>query len=435
MATPLFWLLWCVGSVGFALIFARGLARPVEMIGLPFVFAVFGAYFYVFVPLQVAFHLSGFLPPFTLEIGHLCVVLALASLWLGWWLTIRRHTPPDLALPQPVDRHLLFRVGIVSVVAGVAGNWTFLSFGSEGFGESGYWYMLFQVAYPGAAACIIALVQDRSLRTPLNYTVLVGSISYLLVPYLIWARRGPTMAWVLTLMFSAVLGSRRTPSRRAVTLGLAAAGSIALTILAARKYLDRGESVTDSISAVSFEDVALRRTRQVADNEYVYHCALVGTTYLTGRYQYGTGHLGVLFNAIPRAVWPEKPGRGAGLFPDARALMPSVTGISMGRGMAAGPISDSFVQYGFLFPLFWGLLGWLGGLVWRRALHPDDWYWKVTLVNVLACTHWLVAQSFVAFAVPLLFGQAVPVLGWLYTRHVSAAAQRGSAGAIGTKPR
>jgi len=249
----------------------------------------------------------------------------------------------------------------------------------------------------------------------------VAPVLYLLLPYLIGARRGPTMAWILTVVFSAVLGSQRAPSRKSVVLGLATAGVVALSVVSMRAFLEKGSSVTDAVASLSFEDVAFRKTREVADNEYVYHCALIATTTETGRYQYGTGHLGILFHWIPRTLWPDKPVRGGGLFPDARALMPSVTGISMARGMAAGSISDSFVQYGWFFPLFWIAVGWGAGLVWVRALRPDDWFWKVTLVNVLSCAHWLVAQTVAAFAVPLLFGQIVPLVGVLYIRHVKAA--------------
>jgi hypothetical protein len=424
MATPLFWTLWFVGILCLGAIFLRGLLRPFEMLGLPFVVVVFSGYFYVLMPFEAAVHLSGYLPPWTLEVGHACALLGIVSLWFGWWLSARRAMLSQRAERAETDRRALFRIGIAAVLVGSLGNWTFDNFNTAGFGESAYWYMLFQVAFPGAAACIIAVVQDRRVRTLVNLLVLSGLVLYLLSPYLLGARRGPTMAWILTISFSLVLGSGRTPSRKSVLLGLGAAGGIALTILASRGFLEHGASVTDAVASMSLEDIAFQKTRQVADNEYVYHCTLIATTMETGRYQYGTGHLGILFHWIPRSMWPDKPVRGAGLFPDPRALMPAVTGITMGRGMAAGGFADAFVQYGFLFPLFWVLFGWAAGTIWVRALRPDDWFWKVTLVNVLSCAHWLVAQSVVAFAVPLLFGQMVPLIGLLYVRHVNASASR-----------
>jgi hypothetical protein len=422
MATPLFWTLWALGIMCLGLILLTGLRRPFEMMGLPFVVAVFGVYFYVFMAFEAAVHLAGYLPPGTLEIGHLCAVLAIVSLWLGWWLSIRRVILPSMPVPASLDRTRLFRLGAVALVVGSLGNWTFYRFNTEGFGETAYWYMLFQVAFPGAAACIIALVQDRRLRTPIRIVIVGGLVLYLLLPYLLSARRGPTMAWIITVLFSIALGSRRPPSRTSLLVGLGAAGAVALTFLSMRAVLERGETVSDAVASVRLSDVAFRKTRQVADNEYVYHCALIATTSETGRYQYGTGHLGILLHWVPRSLWPEKPERGGGLFPDARALMRPVTGISMARGMAAGAIADSYVQYGPLFPLFWVFLGWAAGLIWARALRPEDWFWKITLVNVLSCAHWLVAQSAAAFFVPLLFGQFVPFIGALYLRRVNSSA-------------
>jgi hypothetical protein len=420
MATPLFWLLWSCGIAWLLFVFLRCLSKPTEMLGLPFVFAVFGGYFYVFMPYEAGIHLAGFLPPWTLEIGHACALLGLVSLWVGWWSSTRGIAGfASDAAHGNADRRYLFHVGLGGCWVAFFGELSFGAFNTEGFGESAYWYMLFQLAYPAAALAIIALVQDRRLRTPLRLLLLVVPVARLALPYLLAARRGPTVAWVLTILFAVVLGARRTPSRRTIVLGLTSAGVLALTIFAMRGQLERGESFVDAASQVSFEDIALRRTRNVADNEYVYHCALIGTTLTTGRYQYGTGHLAVLASWVPRGLWPDKPVRGGGLFPDARALMPSVTGISMGRGMAAGTIADSFVQYGYAFPLFWAFLGWMGGLIWKRALRPEDWFWKVTLVNLLACSHWLVAQSFGAFLVPMLFGQSVPIAGLLLERRRS----------------
>lgn len=416
----MFIFLWALTLVVIGYPILRGLRRPSELTTLPFIASFFGAYFYLYMSYQASINLGGILPQRVLERAQLVVLAGFVALYLGWFTA---PSAKKKAAGKSLSPKTMWQTGLAFLWAGAIADTAFRSSG-VGFDTSAYWYMAYQVAYPASAMCVIALVGDRTLRSTLNYCLLLTPVLGIALPYLVAARRGPTLAWLLVATYSFALARRRPPSRAVIFGMLSLAGVLALIAVNARTDLANGDDFLTASRKLSVDKVVSERTRTVSDNEFAYHCAMVDTCLTTGRYQYGTGHALLFLSWIPRSLWQSKPGRGEGLLPPAKEVLEEVTGISMGAGMCAAGIADSFEQYGFAFVLYWFVLGRLGAKAYQRT--HDSWFWQVTWVNVMACSHWLIAQGFAAFVVPMLLGEIVPVVTLLRARASRRGARPGT---------
>jgi len=88
------------------------------------------------------------------------------------------------------------------------------------------------------------------------------------------------------------------------------------------------------------------------------------------------------------------------------------TGIDMGPGMSAAGFAFPFEDFGFFCVVFWFVLAVVASRVYHRARNSDSLLWKGAWLNILACSHWLIAQDFGAFFVPMMLAQATMVAGW-----------------------
>src|SRR5207302_1873484 len=120
------------------------------------------------------------------------------------------------------------------------------------------------------------------------------------------ARSGPTLAWGVLFLGAAALSGR---VRLRFWLGVGALlclGILTLTFVPARTYLAESATILQALEKTSVADAVSYKAKDVSDNEFVYHCAVVGTAYETGRYQYGTKLLMLFVHWVPREYWPTK---------------------------------------------------------------------------------------------------------------------------------
>jgi hypothetical protein len=188
---------------------------------------------------------------------------------------------------------------------------------------------------------------------------------------------------------------------------------VMLLFLQIRDITYKGGTWSEAIHSLDINAAITEKVEQPEDNEYINNCQLIGTIYQNGKYQYGTGHLGLLLHWIPRAVWKNKPTLGEGyysydeLFDDVEAA----TGVHLlGHGASSGGGADTFVQYGIFCPLFWLGLSWGMGVVYVRARVYDSPRWLFCYVGFICASHWLVSQGLSAAFVPGMFFQAVPLV-------------------------
>ena len=142
-------------------------------------------------------------------------------------------------------------------------------------------------------------------------------------------------------------------------------------------YLSSGFSWQDAVRIGSSNVIEDRRSKELADNEFVNHAIQIEANLKTGMYQYGTVHLGMLTHWIPRAIWPGKPQRSMGLYPLARDHYKPGFYTNLGHGGAWGPVADSFDNYWYYCIVFWYLIGWGAVALYRprsgaRAIELED---------------------------------------------------------------
>ena len=283
---------------------------------------------------------------------------------------------------------------------------SFLASGREADDTSAYWYLLITLAYPGMALCVAVLVLVPSRRTLFNLVVL-GVLVYLVVyPFLVCARRGPTFVTIISISMAFFLTRARLP-RPGVVLGVFfGAGLVILFIYTARRSVYSQESWQDFMDTVTVDEVVSQRAQKTGDNEFFNHCLALEANLRTGLYQYGTAHLAMFVHWVPRSFWPGKPMRGRGFFPTALYAVETEYAHNVGYGGAIASVEDTFDNYGYFFPLFWVVAGYVTASFFAKTQETNDLRWKLHYVGLLSASHWFVAQNFPESFVPFCFFQA-----------------------------
>ncbi len=212
--------------------------------------------------------------------------------------------------------------------------------------------------------------------------------------------------------------------------GLGAAGAIMLLFLQIRVTIYNGGTWTEAFQKLDVNDAVVGRGDEARRQRVRQQLPGRRHDFENGRYDYGTGHLGLFLHWVPRAIWPNKPAVGEGDY-TGRELFDDVEKASgvrlLGSGAAYTGVADSFLEYGVFCPLFWFLLSALVGLVYRLAILTRSPWWMFCYAGFLCATHWLVSQSFSAAFVPGMYFQMVPLgvfaLVWIYRRMTAAPTQ------------
>jgi len=408
--------IWWAATVGIcAWKIAEGFWRPHRMLEWPFLACAMWAYFYVYMAYDARIALSDYLGNGIANLGQLMPLLCLVGILVGWGLgaRVKGRRPPEKRT-YPYLRFWL--AGLFFLMVGAAGGFSVMRAAESGTlkyqDSSGYWYLLFYVGYPGLAMAVWALFKmEPGMRKYLWIITIIGLAAFMF-PHLANARRGPLFPAIMVLLLVPPLATKRPPNRLIFCGGLAGAALVMLLFLQVRSFTYNGGTWSEAIHNLSLDTAIEERVKQPEDNEYINNCQLIGTIYQNGKYQYGTGHLGLLWHWIPRAVWKDKPTLGEGsysfdeLFDDVEAA----TGFHLlGGGAAAGGVADTFVQYGVFCPLFWLGLSWGMGIVYVKARVGNSPRWLFCYVGFICASHWLVSQSLSAAFVPGMCFQAVPL--------------------------
>jgi hypothetical protein len=313
------------------------------------------------------------------------------------------------------------------ITLGAVGNFSVSRAGDEGdlnfHTASAYWYLLFYVGYPGLAIAVWAALKSKS---PLKYVLLGITFAGLVVfmmPQVLNARRGPLFPAIIVLLLVPPMTMRRAPNRLVYCGGLAITAVVMLVFLQVRSVLYTGGSWSEAFHNIDVGNAVVERGGEADDNEYVINCQVIGTTFQNGKYDYGTGHLGLFLHWVPRQVWPAKPVLGEGIYANNEMFddIEKATGVRLlGSGAADAGVADSFVEYGVLCPFFWFFLGWLVGAVYLKAIRSGSPWWMFCYTGFLCSSHWLISQSFAASFVPGMYFQLIPLgvlaMVWLYRR-------------------
>ncbi len=208
---------------------------------------------------------------------------------------------------------------------------------------------------------------------------------------LLTARRGPTFAFVLIVLMGWYINRRKRPPIFAVgTLGVCL-GWLVLFLVTNRSNIYLGSSFEVTTDVGNIVDQA------DTGNEYIYGAGTVLSAERRDHYFWMRRYLAqILVRPIPSAVWPTKyedfgvpellhnGGTGEG-FGDALGWVGA-------DGSAPGIVADLFVElWWFAIPAM-AALGWIYGMVWKRAVTRGG-PWSSQYVILSALSIYLVMQT------------------------------------------
>ena len=393
----------------------EGFLRPRRMLEWPFLACAMWAYFYGYMAYNAKVGLPEYLGNGIANIGQFMPLLCLVAILAGWHLgTHGRQQVERDTRTYPYLK--IYLAGLVFLAIGAAGAYSVmrhLKAGDMNYAESsGYWYLLFYVGYPGLAMNIWALFRMSPAARKYLWLVTLVVLAGFMYPHLQDARRGPLFPAVMVLLLVPPLATRRAPNPLLFFGVLVVAAIVMLAFLQVREVIYAGGSWQQALHRVDVGTAVTDKTERAEDNEYINNCQLMGTLYQNGKYEYGSGHLSLLWHWVPRAIWKDKPGLGEGIYSTTEVFddVEAATGYRLlGTGAASGGVAETFMQYGPLCPLFWFALSWGMGLVYFRALVGNNPRWLFCYIGCICATHWLVSQGFSAAFVPCMFFQIVPV--------------------------
>jgi len=426
--------IWWLGTVVLCLwkIIEAVVFRPVRLLEWPFMACTMWLYFFGYMAYKAKMTLSAYLGNGMANIGQLMDFLCLIGLLAGWSAAMRLQVKWTVK-QRPVYPYLLcWLTGFGLVVLGAIGSYSVVQAGEEGDlnfqTASAYWYLLYYIGYPGLA---IAMWAALKFKPPLSYILMGVTFAALVVflyPYLAGARRGPVFPAIILVLLVPPLTLRRPPNRLLYCGGLIGVGVFMLLCLQIRTTIYSGGTWSEALQKLNVEDAVVERGDEAYDNEYINNCQVIATVNDSGKYEYGTGHLGLFLHWVPRAFWPDKPVLGQGVYYSDKERfddIEKITGVSLlGFGASTAGVAESFVEYGYLCPLFWFLLAFGIGFVYLKAVRSGSPWWLFSYVGFLCSTHWLISQGFAPAFVPGMYFQLVPlgvlVMVGLYRRLTAA---------------
>lgn len=408
----MFWVWWSLTCLVIAEQLIRAWNHQKELLAFPTFASVMWGYIYVYLPYALMASNSSLFSPQDWAFYQLTAFIGIFSLNVGWRITflgrMRKHIS---TVPAQYNLNKLRDAAIAFSLVGILGFQSFLQSTTGYQGASGYWYLLFLTCYPGVSICVALMTLSPSFRKPAMIATLVVVGILLFYPLLSRTRRGPTYAGIIAVV-SAYAAVQARPPRVLVLSSLACTGLLLLVLVTLRTS-GSGDLWHGKIS---LDGAITKRASTLNDNEYYNHCQMIGANLRTGLYQYGTVHLGVLLNWIPRQVWLNKPGRSVGFYPEAFKTIKGSEKSNLGFGGSWGPVADAFNNYWYFFPIFFLGLGVLTAYVFHRAMDSNALNWKMHNVGLLCASHWFVAQCFSEAAVPALIFQGVFYVAFRYAR-------------------
>jgi hypothetical protein len=394
----------------FAGVITTSLLTPRKMLSFKFTSVFLGSYFYIFLNFSAQSQMGSYLDN-TDQFLSLAIILCT-------YIAIVIARPSVKCLKGEVaaveyDWNMLWYISIVVAVIGFAGTYSFTSQSERDWkGTTAYWYMTFHATYPA-----IALMLWASLKTPGREgrvkLICTGFLAFAcLVPYVITVRRGPMFPMAIVLLFTPSLALRRSPSRFMLLSGLAATGFLMLLFVTIRDYSISSDRQWSKIFSLNLSDTLLFKAKNVNDNEFIYHCYLVTSSYRSGLYQYGTSYLNLAVCWIPRQIWLDKPDMTVGWFesPMQGNRVFEVVGSSLSGGAAAGGIANVFLQFGLLTPVFFWWIARSFENLYAKCIAFGDPRHCLVYVGLSAGLHWFIAQGVEAAFVPCVIYIVIPLV-------------------------
>jgi hypothetical protein len=240
---------------------------------------------------------------------------------------------------------------------------------------------------------VMMAVMGRSAGGPRwpSYAMLASFGLPWLLTAVLMARRGPTFELVLVVLMGWYINRSRRPPL--ITVGIVGfcVGWLVLFLVTNRQsiYIGSDQAMTTDVSQVV--------EKPGTGNEWIYGAGTVLSSQRRDHYYWMRRYLAqILVRPIPSSIWPTKyedfgvpellynAGTGQG-FGDALGWEGAV-------GAAPGIVADLWVEVWWFAIPFMGLLGWLYGYTWRKAITRGG-PWSSQLVVISALTIYMVMQT------------------------------------------
>jgi hypothetical protein len=416
MDNIIFWVLWGLTVLLAGSVVVDALLKPYKLLEWPVLCSVIWLYFYGYMAYDAMRFFSVEVTPRAFVLGQLLPLLSLAGLLYGWHLGKPSGQSRSRTYALVENGIFIWMVGIVLILVGAVGSYMLHAGRQQGgydyAGTSAYVYLSFYVGYPGFALSFWVSAMSRDIRRFVLFSLTLLALAVFLYPHMAALRRGPTFPAILLLLIVPPLATRKAPNRTLFLSGLAILGVVLLAYLPLRKVIYDKGTWKEALAELSIADAVTERGKSIRDNEFVNNCHLIETLADNGKYQYGTGHGSLFLHWIPSSIWKSKPalGEGSYSYDELFADVAESAGIQLlGGGAASGGVADAFVQYGFLTPLFYLVLGWLMSKAYWKGWHEGSVLWIHGYIAIVCSTHWLLSQGFAAAFVPMLAFLFIPL--------------------------
>ena len=369
------------------------------------------------------------------QILNVLGILAFVVACLAAGVRLRRQRRAEVARLSPAAcRRLLFGAALAGSVGLICWGITIVNVGgfvnaystsyTGGWDDSGYVRDGSLLLLTGVLLAVTALSAGAP-RWPSLLIIGIYGFPWLSQAILM-ARRGPTFAFAIVVLMGWYINRKKRPPILAVGLLGIGLGWLVLFLVTNRSNIYLGSSFDVST------DVGNIVEKPDTGNEYIYGAGTVLSAERRDHYFWMRRYLAqVLVRPIPSAVWPTKyedfgvpellhnAGTGEG-FGDALGWVGAI-------GSAPGIIADIFVEVWWLAIIAMGLLGWLYGFVWQKAVTRGG-PWSSQYVILSALSIYLVMQTMEAVIFRSLLLSIPCWLSWRW-------ALRAPAPSLGRAPR
>ena len=369
------------------------------------------------------------------------VFFSLASLYAGWYWWKRRHRsaillPSQLKVPAQAGWLSAYRREFRPERLLAAGlGFAFLAFLSlvitHGHKHAtGYVRDLSFLSVPAVIFLIQAMMLDTSYALPAIFGIALALSRYVL-RFFSYGGRGDT-ARIATLLLVPYL-FRGTRPRKLPLVILAVSLAIGLIALAkSRKILSQGEAPNriEAVAAAVKQMFSGEHRKYSLGQEFVIGAAEVYSVQKLHNWDYGRFAWNVLATFPPHQFFPHKIQWQTTWGEGPRGYLNTIrnaTGLPFLTGAAPTGFADAFVEFWWLFPIFWFLLGYWLHHVYAGAVYEKRLDYQGYLAILFVVLLYLVAQGFYPASFNFLFSILPAMIAYRWcrvVRHPAGARER-----------
>jgi hypothetical protein len=346
-----------------------------------------------------------YLPEWALTEYVLITGFSLLAAYAGWHYWKRRHPIPAIAPHRPLDHYKTQydpnRMVVAGIIYGLVALVVFLETNNRFAVTSGYLRDLTFLSDPGAVLLIQALILDPGLFWPALFGIAAATFRFFW-GFFSYGSRGGTFEAVVLAMVPFLLRGRRPPKIPLVVVGCVLAVVLG-TLAKSRSILGNGEA-PNRVAAiwVAAREMFHGGTRRYSPAvEFVVGAGEVYVVETKGNWDDG----GIIWNTavvfLPHEWFPNKADYytewGEGKYNGYLQQIRRVAGVDVPLGCAPTGFANVFVEIGWLFPVFWFLVGYATHFIYGLAVYgkrlDHQCYLVVTMVGLL----YLVTQDLNAF--------------------------------------